>query len=148
MAYSASVPVIRHKNRTGKDNPMSGGMAPLAISWSSTLLASNSYTYAWKPPAGTNYEIISIDARAGTVASDPSLTIGTASNTTAIVAAVNLTKTTGALTLKSTSVTSGDTLKVILTNDAGDSAKDVSVTVWGYCSVPPDAAFLRGTNHF
>lgn len=147
MTYTPSVPVIRHKNRSGKDNPVSGAIQVIPVQFDD-VAASEVVAYQWSPPAGMNFEIIDIYARCTTVASDPSITIGSTVAGAEIVAAVNLTTALGALTLLTQTLTPTSVLDVRVTADSGDSAESVSITIVGYCTVPPDAAFLRGVDHF
>jgi hypothetical protein len=94
------------------------------------------------------FEVIAAYAMANTITSDPSLTIGTSAAGTQIVAAVNLTTALGDLTIKTMSVTPGDTLDVRIVSDAGDKAVDAAITIIGYCSKPPSNIDLRGDEHF
>ena len=143
----ADVPVVRFKNRTGKDNPVSGAISAIPVQFS-TVATGTTYAYQWSPPAGMNFEIIDIYARATAVTSDPAITVGSSSAGAEIVAAVNLTTALGSLTLVTSSITPSSVLDVRVVADAGDSASNVSITVLGYCSVPPDSVFLRGSGHF
>jgi hypothetical protein len=98
-------------------------------------------------PAGATFRIISIEAYASAIASDPALTIGTTAAGTQIVASTNLTTNMGALTLKSNDVTAGDVFDIRLVADAvDDTAESVSISIFGYVSAPPTSeALSRGT---
>jgi len=146
--YGATVPVIRHKNRTGKDNPVSGALTVLPVAIGN-IGSSETAAFQWTPPAGMNFEIVAIEARCTAHNTTPiPITIGTAAAGAEIVAATNLTTTLGPLTLVSTAVTPSNTLDIRLVAPANATAEDVSVTVVGYTSVPPDIMFLRNTGHF
>jgi len=146
--YSASSPVIRHKNRTGKDSPVSGAIVVLPIQFDDVAV-SETVAYQWVPPAGMNFEIVSIDARCLSVAGDPSISVGITAAGQEIVAAVDLTTGLGSLTMLSSTVTPSNTLDVrIVCDGTSDAAESVSITIVGYCSVPPDKVFLRNTGHF
>lgn len=149
MAYTPYAPVNRTKTRTGKDAPHSGGIAPMTVQFA-LVTASETKYWQWSPPAGMNYEIIAAYAQASTVSSDPSLTIGSSAAGTQIVDAVNLTTALGDLTIRSSTITPGDTLDIRIASDANDKAVNASVTIVGYCSVPPTAAHFRGDDgkHF
>lgn len=147
MTYVPESPVVRNKNRTGKDNPVSGAIQVIPIQFDD-VAASEVVAYQWSPPAGMNFEIISIDARATAKTSDPSITVGSTAAGAEIVAAVNLTTTLGSLTLLTQTLTPTSVLDVRVTADSGDAAESVSITIVGYCTVPPDATFFRNVNHF
>lgn len=83
-------------------------------------------------PAGMGFVITSASAYATAVTSDPSLTIGTTTAATAIVAAVNVTTNLGALTLKTGVVAAGGNIVATITNDAGDVIRGGSVNLVGY----------------
>jgi hypothetical protein len=147
MAFSASSPVVRHKNRTGKDNPVSGAIMAFPIQFDD-VAAGETVAYQWSPPAGMNVEIISADARCTAHTGTALLTVGTSAAGTQLVAPVTLTTTLGALTLKANSITPGSTLDVRIVAGGGEAVESASVTLVAYCSVPPDAAFLRNSDHF
>lgn len=144
----ADVPVIRHKNRTGKDNPVSGAIHKETITFANGVTGTT-YAASSSPPDGMNLELIAIDVHALGVAGDPQVTVGTSKAGTQIAASATLVTNLGELTLKSTAVTAGDTLDIRVINDGvADAWDSVSLTVYSYCSVPPDSVFLRGTGHF
>lgn len=124
-----------YDRQSGKDGPVSGAIIVIPVTWA--LCGTNTYAWAWAPPAGMSLEIVQIQARCVGVTSDPSISVGSTAAGTEIVAAVNLTTNLGALTLKATSITSSDRLDVRLTSDSGDGAEGVSITITGYVSAPP-----------
>jgi len=140
--------LTRYKNRSGKDGPVSGAIIVVPISLGA-MLTNTTAAYSWSPPAGTQVEIVSINVHAPAVTSDPALTIGTTKAATDIVAAVNVTTALGDLTLKATSITSGDVLDVRVVTDTGDAlAGGVAVTLTAYVSAPPTSLTDRSQNHF
>ena len=124
-----------YDRQSGKDGPVSGGFVVIPVTYA--LCGTNTYAWAWAPPAGMSLEIFEIQARCVGVTSDPSISVGLTAAGTEVVAAVNLTTALGALTLKTNSVTSGSRLDVRLTCDSGDGAEGVSITVTGYITSPP-----------
>lgn len=130
--------------RADKDGPVSGAIIVIPIAFAAMLTNVSQY-WSWSPPAGMKVELVSIDVRSGAVTSDPEITIGTTKAGTEVVAGVNVTTNLGVLTLKSTTVTSGDILDVRIVTDTGDAVADgASVTLTAYVSAPPTSLLIRG----
>jgi hypothetical protein len=128
--------------RSGKDGPVSGAIIVIPA-YFDDIANSETAHFSWSPPAGMKVEIVDIYVVANTVTSDPALTVGTALAGTQIVAATNVTKTLGSLTLKSNAVTAGDTLDVRIVADGTDAAEAVSATITAYVSAPPTSLEYR-----
>lgn len=131
-----------YSRESGRDGPVSGALQVISVGFDD--IANNETVHRQiKLPAGMAFYIVDIQVYSGTVTSDPSITVGTAAAGTQIVAAVNAATALGALTLKSNAVTAGDRLDVRVVADAGDAAENLSVTISGYVSAPPDSELLR-----
>jgi len=139
--------VTRFKRRvTGSttiDGPVSGALVAIPFQFPAGANGVTA-TQTLDLPAGMTFKVVSITIRVVTLASDPSLTVGTTVGGGQIVAAVNVTDGLVA-TLIATDVT--DLLSVVIVNDADDSYANCTVTVVGYISAPPTSLVERNINH-
>lgn len=133
---------------SGVDGPVSGAFTPLVVPLQGMLLTgavTNAvYTGAVQMPTGAKYQVTHATVYCGTVASDPSITIGTSAAGTQIVAAANLASGANQLTVKTYTAAATGLISIVLTNDTGDSITDpTTVTLWGYLAQPPTSLKYR-----
>lgn len=133
--------------RTGKDGPVSGALTVIPIGFDD-VAASETVAYSWSPPTGMKYEVVDISVQCTAETGTVLLSAGTAKAGTQLVGPTAITTNLGSVTLKSNSVTAGDTLDVRLVAGGGESAESVAVTITGYVSAPPTSTTVRGISHF
>lgn len=115
-----------------------GAEIPLLSALFATGVTSTTYSQTVKLPTGSGAVVTRVMVSAGAVTSDPSLTIGTTTAATALVAAVNVTTGLGLCTVKTpTGLLPGEvgesgSVKVLVTNDANDAFTALRVTLYGY----------------
>lgn len=141
--------VTRFKRRiTGTtmiDGPVSGAIVPIVFNFDAAAVAGSVVqTHTMDLPPGMALKLVSIIVKVASLASDPSLTIGTTVGGAEVVSAVNITD--GLIpTLLLTDIT--DLLSIRITNDADDGYANATVTVYAYVASPPTALVERNINH-
>lgn len=132
----------RFKGRNGVTGPVIGALQCIPVLFDD-VANDETVSQRIKLPAGAGFEIVEINVSADAVTSDPSLTIGTSSAGTQVVAAVDVTTDLGALTIKEGTVGAGGFIDIVAVADAGDAAESVSINVWGHLTSEPTATAKR-----
>lgn len=127
---------------SGQDGPVSGALVVIPVHLVSGATSTTTHNRI-KMPAGMGFEITDISVSSGTIASNPSLTIGTAAAGAEIVAAVNVTTDLGALTIVDGTVDAGGFIDVRVVNDSADEFDNLSITIVGHVTSPPTTVAWR-----
>ena len=135
--------LTKFRDKDGNDGPVSGAIQ----TWELEIgigLVNVAYVRRIDLPKGAKLKVTHAKAYADALAGDPSLTIGSDTAATAIVAAINLTTNLGALTVKTTSDsniigsnTTGTQLVVTITNDADDTFSGANINLYGHIVQAP-----------
>ena len=127
------------------DGPVSGSIIVIPVQFPAAAVAGSAvHTGTIDLPPGMSLKIVAITVKVVTLASDPSLTVGTTVGGAEIVSAVNVTDGLVA-TLIATDVT--DLLSVRITNDADDGYANATVNIFAYVSAPPTSLVERNIGH-
>lgn len=127
--------------RRATDSPLSGAYIAYTVGWDS-IVTNVTVHKTIKLPAGMKMKITQVGVRARAIASDPTVSVGSAATVTKYTAAVNITTNLGDLTLVSANqeTAAGEAIKVNIVTDSGDTATDLLVTIHGFVTLPPTAA--------
>ena len=131
-----------YDRESGQDGPVSGALQMINLSLATAAATNTTYIRQVHFPPGVGFEITDIRVWAGTVTSDPAISVGTAAAGTQIVAAANLATGNQVLTIKDGTVAAGGLIDVRVVNDTGDAIAlgaqpPLTVNIFGYITSPP-----------
>ena len=139
------VPVSGSKDRDGFYGPSAGNLSVISIPFTNGL-GTKSYEHRITSPTGMQYQIVAAEVIALGLTATPSLEIGDSTASSAFTAAVAVTTSNQALTLKKNAAP-GE-IRVALTNAANEAFDSVSVNLFIYVTSPPDSLAIRNIKHY
>lgn len=133
---SVNGPVTRFYNRqSGLDGPVSGALQVIYVPIPS--VTNSTYNHIVQLPPGMGFKITDVSISCGAVGATPTLIVGDTAAGTQVVAAVTITTTAIACTVKDGTIDANGAIYTAITCTASDSVTEGNLTIVGHVTSPP-----------